>query len=168
MRYFNPKNNAFRSTALALTLSGLALAGCNSNSLQMSETFHNGYVVDEQALALVPVGSSREQVVLSLGTPSTTQTFDGEGEVFYYISQTRKRSVAFMKQRLVDQHILAIYFDKDGVVSQRADYTLQDGKVFDNISRTTPTGGKDLTFLQQILSGGGGAASSVRNIFGGS
>ncbi|WP_241559629.1 hypothetical protein [Hydrogenophaga sp. NH-16] len=63
--------------------------------------------------------------------------------------------------------ILAIYFDKDGVVSQRANYTMQDGKVFDMISRTTPTGGKDLTFLQQILSGGGGAANSVKNLLGG-
>jgi len=167
MRYFRLNKNAFRSSALALTVSSLALGGCTTNVLQTSETFHNGYVIDEQALALVPVGSSREQVMLSLGTPSTTQTFEGEGEVYYYISQTRKRPVAFMKQKLVDQHILAIYFDEDGVVSQRADYTLQDGKVFDNISRTTPTGGKDLTFLQQVLSGGGGAANSVKNILGG-
>ena len=70
-------------------------------------------------------------------------------------------------KRLVDQQILAIYFDKDGVVAQRANYTLQDGKVFDTISRTTPTGGRDLTFLQQLLAGGGGAANSVRNILGG-
>ncbi|RYE66989.1 MAG: outer membrane protein assembly factor BamE, partial [Rhizobiaceae bacterium] len=45
---------------------------------------------------------------------------------------------------------------------------LQDGKVFDTISRTTPTGGRDLTFLQQLLSGGSGAASGgagqIRNM----
>ena len=35
------------------------------------------------------------------------------------------------------------------MVERRANYTLQDGKVFDTISRTTPTGGRDLTFLQQ-------------------
>ena len=39
------------------------------------------------AIDQVPVGSSREQVLLALGTPSTTATFDNE--VFYYISQTR-------------------------------------------------------------------------------
>ncbi|MDI6838959.1 MAG: outer membrane protein assembly factor BamE, partial [Rhizobiaceae bacterium] len=77
----------------------------------------------------------------------------------------RTRSAAFMKPKLVDQQVLAIYFDKDGVVARRANYTLKDGKVFDTISRTTPTGGKDLTFLQQILSGGGGAANSVKNLF---
>lgn len=158
--FFKSDRKMLSTTALVLALAVGGLSSC-----QTSEVFHNGYVVDEAALALVPEGSSREQVLLSLGTPSTTATFDTE--VFYYISQKRVRSVAFMKQRLVEQQILAIYFDKDGVVAQRANYTMQDGKVFDTISRTTPTGGKDLTFLQQLLAGGGGAANSVRNILGG-
>jgi len=159
IRIFKADRKLLSTTALAVAVV-IGLSAC-----QTSEVFHNGYVVDQAALDLVPVGSSREQVLLSLGTPSTTATFDGE--VFYYISQKRTRPVAFMKQQLVDQQILAIYFDKDGVVSQRANYTLQDGKVFDTISRTTPTGGRDLTFLQQLLAGGGGAANSVRNILGG-
>lgn len=145
--------------ALALAVSATALSGCTS----VGEVMNNGYIVDEQSLALVPEGSSREQVMLSLGSPSTTATFDNE--VFYYISQKRTRPVAFMKPQLVDQSVLAIYFDKDGVVKSRANYTMKDGKVFDMISRTTPTGGKDLTFLQQLLSGGSGAAAA-RNMLG--
>lgn len=162
MRFYSSDRKFLGMAALALVVSTTGLAGCTT-----AEVFHNGYVVDQQALELVPVGSSREQVMLTLGTPSTTATFDGE--VFYYISQRRERPVAFMKQRLVDQQVLAIYFDKEGVVSQRANYTLQDGKVFDTISRTTPTGGRDLTFLQQVLSGAGsaGAANTFRNMLGG-
>ena len=49
--------------------------------------------------------------------------------------------------------MLAIYFDKNDKVSRIADYALQDGKVFDFISRTTPTGGRDESFLQQVLAG---------------
>jgi outer membrane protein assembly factor BamE (lipoprotein component of BamABCDE complex) len=159
IRNFKSDRKLLSTTALAFAIT-IGLSAC-----QTSEVFHNGYVVDQAALDLVPVGSSREQVLLSLGTPSTTATFDGE--VFYYISQKRTRSVAFMKPQLVDQQILAIYFDKDGIVTQRANYTLQDGRVFDTISRTTPTGGRDLTFLQQMLSGGSSAANTVRNIFSG-
>ncbi len=66
-----------------------------------------------------------------VGTPSATATFDTE--VFYYISQERTRSVAFMKPKLVNQSIMAVYFDKDGVVSRIAHYKLQDGRVFDMI-----------------------------------
>ena len=134
-----------------------ALSGCNSSKmfgdLSPSETLNQGYIVDQQSLDLVPVGSSREQVLLALGTPSTTATFDNE--VFYYISQTRRRAVAFEKPKLVDQKVLAVYFGPDNRVTQIANYGLKDGKVFDFISRTTPTGGKDQNFLAQIISGAG-------------
>lgn len=149
-------------TAVAAIIASTTLSGCTTANL--GETMYSGYVVDEESLALIPVGSSREQVLLTMGTPSTTATFDTE--VLYYISQKREKPVAFMKPRLVEQSVLAIYFDKDGVVERKAHYTLQDGKVFDTISRTTPTGGRDLTFLQQILSGGAaGNAAAARNIF---
>jgi outer membrane protein assembly factor BamE (lipoprotein component of BamABCDE complex) len=102
--------------------------------------------------ALVPPGSSREQVLLTLGTPTTTETFDNE--VFYYISQTRKRrGVAFMKAKLIDQRILAVYFDEDGTVERIANYGLQDGRVFDFISARRRPAASDQTFLAQILSG---------------
>ncbi|QND50139.1 outer membrane protein assembly factor BamE [Rhizobium lusitanum] len=155
-RYFKSDRTFISSAAIALVIGTAGLTSCKT-----TEVMNNGYIFDQQALNLVPVGSSREQVLLSLGTPSTTATFDGE--VFYYISQKRTRSVAFMKPKLVDQNILAIYFDKDGVVKQEANYSLKDGRVFDMISRTTPTGGREITFLQQILQGGGNGINGAKN-----
>jgi outer membrane protein assembly factor BamE (lipoprotein component of BamABCDE complex) len=156
-RDFKSDRTFISSAAIALMIATAGLTGC-----QTGEVLNGGYIFDQQSLDLVPVGSSREQVLLSLGTPSTTATFDGE--VFYYISQKRDRPVAFMKPKLIDQNILAIYFDKDGVVKSRANYSLKDGKVFDMVSRTTPTGGKDLTFLQQILLGSGNGANGAKNL----
>ena len=154
----------FKSTALAgpasvasMLIVVSALSGCNSSKmfgdLTPGETLTQGYVVDQQTLDSVPVGSSREQVLLSLGTPSTTATFDNE--VFYYISQTRRRQVAFANPGVVDQKVLAVYFGADNRVARIANYGLKDGRVFDFISRTTPTGGKDQNFLGQIISGAG-------------
>lgn len=156
--------------AAVLVAVASTLAGCNAINneiinvgevMNMSETFRQGYVVDEQTLALVPPGSSREQVLLALGTPTTTNTLDNE--VFYYISQTRQRRAQFLKPRLVDQRVLAVYFDGENRVDRIADYGMQDGRVFDFITRTTPTGGRDQTFLAQILTGslGGPSAESV-------
>ncbi|QKV18335.1 outer membrane protein assembly factor BamE [Oricola thermophila] len=147
---------------VVLAAGAVALGGCSSTGvLSPAEVYKQGYVIDEQTLALVPPGSSREQVLLTLGTPTTTETFDNE--VFYYISQTRRRGAAFMKAKLVDQRVLAVYFNDEGTVERIANYGLQDGKLFDFISRTTPTGGRDQTFLSQILSGtlGGPSAESV-------
>ncbi|QDB99794.1 MULTISPECIES: outer membrane protein assembly factor BamE [Mesorhizobium] len=144
-----------------------ALSACNSSKMfgdvTPGETLNQGYIMDQQAIDSVPVGSSREQVLLALGSPSTTATFDNE--VFYYISQTRRRAVAFANPSLVDQKVLAVYFGKDGRVTQIANYGLKDGKIFDFVSRTTPTGGKDQSFLAQIIKGAGkltpGAAGSM-------
>jgi len=117
----------------------------------IATTSMHGYVAAENALEQVPIGSSQDQVLTALGTPSTTGNY--EGDVYYYISQTRKRNAAFMKDKIVDQRVIAIYFDKNKKVERIANYGKKDGKVFDFVSRTTPTGGRDETFIQQIFSG---------------
>ncbi len=160
-----PKNHNARkrsgvlvSIGMAFVLSSSALiAGCNSTSQVLS----HGYQANPDTIDLVPVGSSREQVLLALGSPSTT--INQQGEVFYYISQKKKRALAFTKPKVIEQKVLAIYFDKEQTVSRIANYGLKDGKVFDYISRTTPTGGRDISFLAQLL---GAASSGVVNPFG--
>ena len=88
-----------------------------------------------------------------LGTPSTTADFGGE--VLYYISQKTNRPVAFMNMRVVDQQVLAVYLDENDTVTKIANYGLQDGRIFDFVSRTTPTGGRDFSFLSQLFSAAG-------------
>jgi len=129
----------------------LAVAVCAGLAGCVGETLNRGYVLTPEALEQIPVGSSREQVLLSLGPPSTTGTLGGE--VFYYISQKANRPVAFVNPTVTDQRVLAIYFDTDGRVSEVAEYGLQDGKVFDFLSRKTPSGGADYGFIGQILRG---------------
>ncbi len=117
----------------------------------MGQVTQHGYILSDTALQQVPIGSSREQVLIALGTPSTTAEFGGE--VFYYISQTRRRAVEFVNARIVDQRILAVYLDGNDRVARIADYGLEDGQVFDFVTRTTPTGGEDLSFVQQMFRG---------------
>lgn len=157
MQVYGPRTKRAHGVLLAMLLATATVSGCAT-----SEVIQNGYVVDEQTLALAPPGSSREQVLLSLGTPSATATFDSE--VFYYISQKRTRAVAFMKPSLVDQSIMAVYFNKEGEVDHLAHYELKDGRVFDMLSRTTPTGGVEKTFLMRLLSGGVNPASVAQQM----
>ncbi len=112
----------------------------------------HGFVVTEDALAQIPQGSSREQVLLALGTPSTEGTL--RGDVFYYISQ-KVATTAFMAPEIVEQRVLAVYFDEEQTVDRIANYGLQDGKVFDFISRKTATGGQDFQVITQILAAAG-------------
>ena len=131
--------------AAALVLS-LGLAGCFT-AYQI-----HGYAVTEEAIQQIPVGSSREQVLLALGTPSTTGALTGE--VFYYISQ-KVATTAFLAPKIVEQRVFAVYFDEEQQVARIANYGLQDGRVFDFISRKTATGGQDFKVITQILSAAG-------------
>ena len=127
----------------AATLVGAALAGCTG------EQFQKGYILPPGALEQIPIGASQDQVLIVMGTPSTVATLDGE--VFYYISQRSERMVAFMNQKVVDQRVIAIYFDKNRRVRRLANYGLQDGKIFDFISRTTATSGQEMNYLTPIF-----------------
>jgi outer membrane protein assembly factor BamE (lipoprotein component of BamABCDE complex) len=125
--------------ALAL---GVLLTGC------FTETFTRGYVLQEGALEQIPLGSTQEQVLIILGTPSTIATVSGE--VFYYISQKTERT-AFMPQKEVDRRVVAVYFDQNRRVERLANYGLRDGKLFDFVSRTTPTSGEELNYLTYVF-----------------
>jgi outer membrane protein assembly factor BamE (lipoprotein component of BamABCDE complex) len=85
-----------------------------------------------------------------MGTPSTVATVSGEA--FYYISQTATRAASFMPTSITDQRVVAIYFDRDRRVQRVANYGIKDGKLFDFVSRTTPTAGSDASLLKQLFS----------------
>jgi outer membrane protein assembly factor BamE (lipoprotein component of BamABCDE complex) len=140
---------AAAASAALLTL-GLWLGGCTG------ETFQRGYVLPEGALEQIPLGASQEQVLLVLGTPSTVATVSGEA--FYYISQKAHRPISFLNTNITDQRVVVVYFDKSRRVQRLAEYGMKDGKVFDFVSRTTPTSGAEnniITYLFRTLSGRG-------------
>ena len=120
------------------------LGGCDS----FTQVYQRGYVLPEGAMEQVPLGATQEQVLIVLGTPSTVATV--RGEVFYYISQ-RGEQTSFLQEKIVDQRVVAVYFDKNRRVERLADYRLQDGKIFDFVSRTTPTSGAELNLLSSIF-----------------
>src|ERR1700674_3628915 len=127
----------WRAAAIVLVL-GALLGGC------ITQTYQRGYLVPEGALDQIPLGASQEQVLIVLGTPSTVATISGE--VFYYISQ-RTEQTSFLPQKEVDRRVIAVYFDKGRRVQRLADYSLRDGRIFDSISRTTPSGGVEQNYL---------------------
>src|SRR5262252_6591216 len=139
----NRPRMAAAKIAAAVMACGLILGGC------FSETYQRGYIVPDGALEQIPIGSTQEQVLIVLGTPSTVATVSGEA--FYYISQRAERPIGFMPQQVVDQRVIAVYFDKNRRVERLANYGLKDGRVFDFVSRATPTGGKDFAYINAMF-----------------
>src|ERR1700686_990612 len=108
-RRHNRNASSARALAVLFTLA-LLPGGC------FGETFQRGYVLPDGALEQIPLGSSQEQVLLVLGTPSTVATVSGEA--FYYISQKAQRPIAFVQAKVTDQRVIAVYFDKQRKVQR--------------------------------------------------
>ena len=142
-----------KPTAFALSIGLLALAGCSpTNSFQ-------GFQVVDQAPADVKVGSdTRDSVLARLGTPTATSTFDKN--TWYYMSQVSNKT-AFYHPRILRRDIVAIVFDKDTqTVTALNTYTLKDGRIIAFNGRETPTRGREMTVLEQLL-GSISAASAL-------
>jgi outer membrane protein assembly factor BamE (lipoprotein component of BamABCDE complex) len=140
-----------RNAAIAVTLSASVVAGCQGPG----EVLHQGYVVDQArtgpALARFAVGD---------------RDLRQRGLLLHFAEALAPGRLHEAEDHRA-KRCSAVYFDKDGVVERLAHYTLKDGKrVFDMISRVTPTGGNELTFLGQLLRGTGGNApgAAIQNL----
>ncbi len=98
-----------RRATLGLALcAALMVSGC----LGYEGDFDRGYQVDEDTLSQIKVGATtKPEALAALGTPSTTSTVGGDA--WYYIGQKMKHTLSFMPVQMTDQHVLAVYFDKD-------------------------------------------------------
>lgn len=124
----------------------VSLTGC----LGYEGVVNRGAVLDSRSTSQVKAGMTAQQVMATVGTPSTTSTVGGDA--WYYVSQRIERKFAFMPQNITEQRVYAVYFDKSKKVQRVADYGMEDGKPIDFISRTTPTAGPEYHLLQGMLS----------------
>jgi outer membrane protein assembly factor BamE (lipoprotein component of BamABCDE complex) len=144
---FSLRRRLFPLVAAALVLP--ALAACSGSGLALTTQRVEGYVLREDQLAQIRPGQSQDLVTIVLGSPQTTNSF-GDETAFYYV-ETKKESTAFGLDMIKERTVLAVYFDKNKKVVDKAIYGIQDGKVFQIESRKTPSFGEDRTFIESIL-----------------
>ena len=113
-------------------------------------------IVDQRGFAPTPgsvekleVGSqSREDVVRLVGSPSAVGTFNPN--VWYYITQ-KQENWGPSRPWIAEQDVIQITFNEQGRVANIKYYDLKDAQNITMVSRITPTSGKELTVLEQIL-----------------
>ena len=144
------KRRGYRRAPGAARLSFLAaltlgLGGCLGYDGQVV----HGYQLNPKTAEKVKVGASAEQILVLLGSPTTTSTIGGDA--WYYVTQVTDRGLSFMPPKVTDQRVFAVYFTKDKKVDRVANYGMEDGKLIDFVSRTTPTAGAESTFLKGMF-----------------
>ncbi len=134
-----------RLIAASLALAGLVVVGACSPTAS-----YQGFQAIDTAPADVKAGAdTRTTVLAKLGSPTATSTFDKD--TWFYISQVSSKT-AFYHPRVTKRDIVAIAFDKSSQqVSAVNTFTLKDGRVIAFNNRETPTRGREMTVLEQLL-----------------
>jgi outer membrane protein assembly factor BamE (lipoprotein component of BamABCDE complex) len=134
---------------LAIATCALAVLGATTSACTPSVSYQ-GYQAIDAKPADVKVGADNKNTVRArLGSPSMVSTFDPN--VWFYISQVSQRQ-AFYKPRTVRRDVVAIAFNKDDQSVTKVDtLNLKDGRVIAYNGRETPTRGRQLSVLEQLL-----------------
>lgn len=140
--------------ALALGL-GAVTAACSPSAS------YQGFQVVDVRPGEVKVGQDTRATVLDkLGSPTMTSTFDKD--TWFYVGQIRSQT-SFYQPKTIRRDVTAIAFDHDTQqVKSVNSYTLKDGRVIAYNTRETPTRGREMTVLEQLI-GAIGAGTVLPN-----
>jgi outer membrane protein assembly factor BamE (lipoprotein component of BamABCDE complex) len=137
---------ARRSSAIAgvIACAAALAAGC-------SPVIRNhGYAPPPEELADLRVGlDTRASVQSKIGRPAGTGLFTDNG--WYYVS-SKVEHLTYHAPEVVDRRVVAVMFDDNDVLAAVNEYGLEDGRVVDLETKTTPTHGRQLTILEQAFS----------------
>jgi len=137
--------SALRAAALlgAVVLPGLAASGCTPIVAT------RGNLTDPERVAeLQPGQSRRDDVAAVLGTPTSVGTFDPN--VWYYIGQKTEKT-AFFQPEVTDRRVVIVRFDDAGTVREIRNLDKTNGQDIEMVDRSTPTAGREMSFLEQMM-----------------
>jgi len=110
----------------------------------------NGFQAIDTKPADIVAGTDTKQTVLArLGSPSTTSTFESDN-VWYYISQITEK-YTYNPAQVTQRNVTEITFNDAGQVAEVRTLGLDDGQQVAMNGRETPTRGRQLTILEQLL-----------------
>ena len=109
----------------------------------------HGYAPVPEALAEIRPGQdTRGSVRRKIGRPTAEGTFAGDD--WYYVATTIEH-YTYHEPRVIDRRVVAIAFDGNDVVTAVDEFGLENGRVVDLRTGTTPTYGRQLGVLEQLL-----------------
>jgi outer membrane protein assembly factor BamE (lipoprotein component of BamABCDE complex) len=140
-------SNSFGRPALrASLLAGILALGLGACAQDIRV---RGNIPDSEAVSKINPGvHSRIDIQSLLGSPSTVSTF--QDSKWYYIGQ-KSTQFAFFEPEVLERTVLVVSFDAAGFVETTRTYALEDGQPIDPVDRVTPTEGREMSILQQLI-----------------
>ena len=141
--------NRMRRAPMTLVLAAVLLTGAGLSACSPITSYSGFQAIDSDPKDVKVGEDTKSTVRAKLGSPSVQSTFDPN--VWFYVNQIKER-VAFQRPRITARNVTAIAFNKDSEMVETVNvYTLKDGKVIAFNGRETPTRGREMTVLEQLL-----------------
>lgn len=135
-----------RISLVCFLLCGLLLTSCSKDLRISGFPFHPDRLDD-----ISPSHSRKDDVKAALGSPSHIPAFHPDR--WYYIYR-EVETIAFLQPETTKQTILAFDFYANDRLKDVYLYTVEDNLPVETIERITPSQGRGLTFLEQLLASG--------------
>lgn len=130
-----------RFTQLALV--AVILAGCTG-----TQTTHGNFITPRQIAALTPNEMTKDDVLATLGSPSSQGTMNSNR--WYYIAE-QQHTKPFEPNQLVSRTLLVLDFDDAGTLVNVAQKDQNSAKAVTMDETVTPTQGQALGIIDQII-----------------
>jgi len=125
--------------AAALTVATVACA---------PRTANRGNIPTVSQLEKLKVGKHSKEYVRGILGTSTVSTLDKD--VWYYIGRRTERW-AFFEESVLEQQIVAVYFDPKGTIEHIQTYDKNDSREIEIVEGKTATSGHELGVIEQII-----------------
>lgn len=110
---------------------------------------------------IIPGQSSQEDVQAILGTPSAKSNFGDN--TWYYITEKRE-TAGMLAPEIIDQSVTAVRFDDAGLVADISKTDKDKGKLVQYVEKTTPTEGRKMGIMEQLMGNFGKFSTPGREI----
>ena len=140
----NFKTAIHTGVAASAIIAVVLIAGCSTQLIS------HGNMPEKKIVDSIRVGiNNRAQVLAILGSPSVRATFDQE--TWLYVGTKTLKTLSFLSDEILERQVLAIRFNKQGIVQRIERFDKNDGQEIKVVKRKTPTRGKELTVIEQLL-----------------
>ena len=113
------------------------------------KTYHmSGHLFEEGEVQALHSAKSKQDVENLLGSPTTVSIFGQE--TWYYIT-SKKETIAFLPDKLVEQNIVEITFNPNGAINKVFWYSEKDANQLKLIDEYTVTKGTNTTTIQKFF-----------------
>ncbi|MEM9010830.1 MAG: outer membrane protein assembly factor BamE [Pseudomonadota bacterium] len=109
----------------------------------------HGYAPVQEELQGIQIGLDTQiEVEDKIGRPSGVGIV--EDDAWYYVSSVVEHYL-YYEPKVVDRRVVVVRFDDVGTVSGVREYGIEDGQAISLVTQTTPTYGRELTVVRQLL-----------------